>query len=416
MNNSDSKVDSKADTKVDSKVDSKVDTKPLTKLLTKPTAKKVKHTNNQLCKFVEALGVKEPLSVYSYQDLIYINIEFILPILLVDLKWFLKNSESPTHYIKLSKIFINKYGMTKLISQSSQPAAFRLQDYLYDLFYQVESTGYADKTLPSRTQLFELNNQLTAYKEVNTSITQQLSELNEQIESLRADLATSDEEIATLKDQNATLEIAARDADHYQNIATKLAKCVRYKSRKPPPEAFDENLEIDDIHESDEVDDDMLESIVDDALDAKLELKRVKLAAKTTKSAKSTKTTKTTKLANSANSANSAKTSHMCKTKCIITAAKPSKSSNYYYIMREIEESQPGLYQWHLTDIKPDNDHTVKSDDYLNNDTDNFKYPYIHYRTLKMTAEKKDAVVLFLSLNDYNNDDIEHMFSVIANT
>ncbi len=339
------------------------------------TATKIKHNNDQLCKFVHALGVKENLTVYNFKNTIYINIEFILPVLLVKQKWFKDNSESPTHYIIIDKnIYINKYGMTKLIGQSNQPASFKLQDYLYDLFYQVETKGYADKTIAT-------------YKEVNNNINGQIELLNAQISELRVDLALSEDEIKTLKHQNETLELMSHDVEYYKNIATTLAKYVRNKSKKHIPEAFDENLDIDVQEDSEPNVDDLLK----DALNAKHKLKNKELKNKELKNKE-------------------------LKKKSIITPLKQSKKPKYYYIMRDIEESSIGTYQWHLTDIRPDIDHTNTSDDYLCGITTNFKYPFIHYRTLMLSNDKKDAIALFLSLDSYNNEVIENMFSIITDT
>jgi hypothetical protein len=359
-------------------------------------AKRITHTNNQLCKFVEALGVTKDLTVYSYKDLIYINIEFILPVLLVDIKWFMSNSKTPTHYIKINgTTYINKYGMTKLIGQSNQPASYKLQDYLYELFYQVETKGYADQSLDSRADLIKLTNQIDTYKEVNMTITQQLEDLNAQIECLRSDLSVSDQEIAILKSQNAALEIAAQNSDHFQNIAVKLAKCVRYKSRKPIPEAFDASL---DIEELDTDNKEEMENIIEEATDAKQELKTL-LTPKVIKRA-------------TKNDADRKKPS----SKAVVVSAKITKAPNYYYIMREVKESAKDSYQWHLTDVRPENDQTIKSEDYLWGATTSFPYPFLHYRTLKLSNDKRDAIILFLSLSDYPEEIIENMFSIIANT
>ena len=265
--------------------------------------------------------------------------------------------------------------MTKLLSQSNQPAAFKLQDYLYDLFYQVETTGYAEKTL-------------STYREVNMTFTNQIEELNKQISILSVDLATSDEEIQLLKYQNSLLENSSRDADYYKDLASKLAKYVRVKSKKYVPDAHDDTLDIDDDdEESAELEN---EQIIYDAVEAKRKLKTKIIKTKSMKKAVDLKT--------------------------VITSMKISKKLNYYYIMREINEISPEMYNWHLTDIRPDNEHTKLSNDYLCGETTDFNFPYVHYRTLKLSNDKKDAIALFLSLNDYSEETIENMFSIIANS
>ena len=82
--------------------------------------------------------------------------------------------------------------------------------------------------------------------------------------------------------------------------------------------------------------------------------------------------------------------------------------------MREVNEASPEMYNWHLTDIRPDNEHTKRSNDYLFGSITEFTYPHVHYRTLKLSNDKKDAIALFLSLNEYDEGTIENMFSIIA--
>ncbi len=84
--------------------------------------------------------------------------------------------------------------------------------------------------------------------------------------------------------------------------------------------------------------------------------------------------------------------------------------------MRDFDESLPDAYNWHLTDVRPDTEHTQKSDDYLCGITTEFNHQYIHYRTLKLSNDKRDAITLFLSLSEYTEEIIENMFSIIANS
>jgi hypothetical protein len=236
----------------------------------KSIIKKVKEQTvqeSQLVTFIKSLGIDESPTVYMQETTAYIGIETILPILSVPLTWFMKNSEPPIHYIVVSnKVYVNKYGLTKLLAQSKEAVAFRLQDYLYELLYTVETKGSVSKDeVKSREALVQ------AYELSIASAENTLTEFREANDILRCDYASMELENQRMKDALETVELdlseTRKEYENMKTIANKLARLVRIKSKKPPTEAFDESL---DIIEEEECTSD----IEEDAATAKEQLKK----------------------------------------------------------------------------------------------------------------------------------------------
>jgi len=240
----------------------------------KKTVKVIKVTKSipqtaQLETFISSLGVKsQNTELYLCNSNAYINSNIILDLLSVDIKWFLKNAESPTHYLKLSKgVFINKYGMTKILAQSKEAVAYKLQDYLYELLYKVETDGFVSiENLPSRDmlndsldELIKTKQELELYKtcaDNNHKISLTIKEDADQVARSYAELKESNgklqEQYDALIEANQGL---AEESEIYRQLASKLAKYVRAKSKTPPIEAYDNSLDISDCdgEENDEV-------------------------------------------------------------------------------------------------------------------------------------------------------------------
>lgn len=337
--------------------------------------------SQQLSLFVASLGLTSDVELYLCGELIYIKIDMLLAILSVDVKWFLKNAETPLHYIVLNKaIYVNRYGMTKLIGQSVQPAALRLQDYLYDLFYHVETDGvvYRDE-LKSRDKLLELTDELHTYKTIIETSRATLEEAKESNDCLRNDYALVEQENANLlkqlsqkEDEISTLQ---EEIDSYKAIATKLTRYVRVKSANPPDEAFSDLVDIEeDLEDSPQ--------ISKDALVAK------RLYTVMSKKAK-------------VSTAVAKDKSIPCHSPPILKKPPIAK----YYLMRSVNPTDGLNYTWSLSDVQPDNAHVTKSEEYLEQEDCDFSYSDVCYRSLMLTNEKKHMILLFLSLGSGEYDE-----------
>jgi hypothetical protein len=179
----------------------------------------------QLETFLASLGVANTLNLYVYRSDTYLNIDILLPVLSVDLKWFIKNSEAPMHYIKLPDgYYVNKYGITKLLAQSKQAVAFLLQDYLYELLYITETKGYVKASdLKTRDALADCLEDSCAL----------IDELKQNNTQLHSDYCIQEMENEEHKKKILELESAndalSKENEHLKDVANKLAKYVRIK-------------------------------------------------------------------------------------------------------------------------------------------------------------------------------------------
>lgn len=326
----------------------------------------------QLSTFVASLGVSQSLELYSCENQVYINADVILPVLSVDLKWFHKNAESPIHYLIIKKnTYINRYGMTKLLGQSKQPAAYKLQDYLYELFYRVETDGFVHRdSLVSRKKLLALEDNLETYKSIIENNQASIEEARDAAKAALNDCNFLEVENAKLNRQNTQLETEIKelteDLETFRLIANKLARYVRIKATKVPDEAYSDLLEPQD--DSDQLSD---LSIVQDAIRAKTKLKveskgRSKVILKANPAA--------------SNSATIQKRVH--------------------YLLRSTEYVDDDNYSWHLTDIEPQQDHIDKSEEFLIGDLTISHYTEIVYRTIEISDDKKNTIALFIEVTN----------------
>jgi hypothetical protein len=340
----------------------------------------------QLESFVSTLGITTKAELYLCNSNAYINIDILLPILSVDLQWFIKNSEMPIHYIKLSKgVFINKYGMTKLLGQSKESISFKLQDYLYDIFYQVETKGSVKKSeISSRDELVKaaqlvtkvthLSNELKMYQNVDLANKQLISDISSSYEALKNDYAVLNIENQSLKKKYSDLEDEYEqlqsDYNTIKHLANKLAKYVRVK-RTDVIEAYDDNLEVEDTEEDEA-------KLHKDASNAKTALKKPK-----TKNP---------------------------RTKKVQTKAADKKT---YTLLRSSDPiDNDELYKWEISDKECNEDFKNSSTEYVSSGEYVTKNMYgdeviisppdmLWYCDLSMSAEKIKAINLFLQLSDF---------------
>lgn len=311
----------------------------------------------QLSVFIQSLvGQSKTIDLYKYKDLTYVNIDILLPILSVEKKWFLSNSESPLHRIKIAgNDYVNKYGITKLLGQSKQKAALRLQDYLYELFYEVETKGTVSKDdLSSRDELISTLEELNKYKILETDRIQMFMEKKKEADAMRNDVIALEQEIIALKEKISSLEednqALQDEVDLYKPAAIKLAKYVRIKSKAPPKEAHD-------LAEDDD----------DDLPDEKEVLDAKQLIKNPPKKRQVTITTPLTQVD--------------------------------YYIMRSSDTHHDTSYKWAITDNPPSNELKQMSREIINNYAST-SLDMIFYKKVSLTQDAKKILSILLDMND----------------
>lgn len=317
----------------------------------------------QLEAFVSSLGVEFKTELYLCNQQAYINANLIMPILSVTEQWFLANSESPLHYIKVktaagkSSLYINKYGMTKLLGQSKEAVSFRLQDYLYELLYRVETQESVSKEdVVSRKQLIKMSEDLEMYQTAITKSTNETIELKESNEMLRYEYANADIERTKLKNEIAVLHESVKDLEEevsvYKTIANKLARYVRIKSKNPPGEAYDDSLE-EEYLDTEEIDEVTELKITSDAIKAKSQLKQT--------------------------------TKRVIRKPIVAT---PPPTTKPYVLLRSAEGSFCD-YKWALSDVIVTEDFKEQSKDYNLGEIDSPPAHMIWYEDLQLSDEKE---------------------------
>lgn len=313
----------------------------------------------QLQSFIESLGIKSSVSLYKYDDKVYIDMSPLIRILSVDFKDFAKTSERKVHYIVIKKVpYVNKYGITKLISLSKQEVAFKLQDYLYELFYLSETKGevsHADLTTRSAflDSISEAESLSSIIDEENKKV---IDEAYETIATLKCDLSVveskyqnllNDYKILSEKSENDVVEL-----DNLRDISNKLARYVKIKSKKPPDVVFSECLDTIDEEVSD-LDEDEKKIIVKDAVESKKKIRK--------------RITKTSSTSSS------------------------TSSSDLLYIYYSNLDEVTGKCRWYINDIE-ESDHTL-------------------FTTIPYSVEKRKMLSVIFQLDDYDESTIEQLLS-----
>jgi len=231
--------------------------------------------SKQLEVFIKSLGYDGKTDMYKYMNKVYMNSNIIIPVLSVDIDWFIKNSKQPLHYIVIKKnIYVNKYGLTKLIAHSNEIVAFQLQDYIYDVIYKLEKDGFVElKYVESRKKLVKTIAELDVYKSVDFQNKITLEENKEEISQLHADFSILNDEYEKInksyKDLEELYSESKKEIKYITDISKKLAKYVRFNTKSKPDILF--NIENSDEDEPEYVDNKRIEK---EALIAKKKLIR----------------------------------------------------------------------------------------------------------------------------------------------
>lgn len=216
-----------------------------------------KTNNDHLNAFLLTVGVAKTINLYKYSDnppeyanLTYINVEPILPILSVPVDWLRRNTRDPRYYIEVGRrVYVSKYGITKLIAESREEISFKLQDYLFELLYTAETQPNMNAVdLKSRTELLE------CIEKITSSLTEYKAETSEEIADLRCTFGEMEDENKRLtilcEQQSVQIEGLEGELSDMRKIASTLAKFARNKSKIIPKIASSESLDVSD--ESDE--------------------------------------------------------------------------------------------------------------------------------------------------------------------
>ena len=217
-----------------------------------------KYNSDHLNAFLQTVGVDKVINLYRYSanppeyaNLTYINVEPILPILSVPLDWLRRNTRDPRYYIEVNrKVYVSKYGITKLIAESREEISFKLQDYLFELLYMAETQPMVNTAdLKSRTELLE------CIEKITNSLTEYKAETAEEIAELRCTYGELEEENKRLNNlcimQAAQIEGLEGELSDMRKIASALAKFARNKSKIIPKIASSESLDVSDDSDDD---------------------------------------------------------------------------------------------------------------------------------------------------------------------
>lgn len=234
-----------------------------------------------LRKFFNGLNITQHSLIYMFGDHAYIDANALVPVLKVSLTKFVNSSKRGEHYIHIKRVlYVNKYGLTRLIGNSNTEASRRLQDYIFEVIHRLETTGMVRvEDVESREKLLDLTDQLRVSHIENSHNVQLLKQVQDDLTELRTDYreasARSDEYQSKLNATEQELAELQLHFDKYHSIATRLARHVRFSSNIKSRVTHDAADEVSDL--SDESDSEVSkERITRAAVLAKKEFSRIK--------------------------------------------------------------------------------------------------------------------------------------------
>jgi hypothetical protein len=230
---------------------------------TKIVAKRITNANatiatKQLDIFTRSLGVKEKATLYMYGEHAYINADLILPVLSVDETAFKKSARNGAHYIVIKKkLYVNKYGLTKLLAASEEEAAYILQDYIFEVIYKLETGGsVAIEDIDSRKQLCLKMAEIEVQDIALINNKNELHAMADRLMELSSDYSVVELENIKLKktvdDLQFMIDESKLDYNSLFKQAKKLARYVRFNTTST----------IDEVDELDSSGDELTENIV----------------------------------------------------------------------------------------------------------------------------------------------------------
>jgi hypothetical protein len=134
-------------------------------------------------------------------------------------------------------MFVNKYGLIKLIAESREKVAFRLQDYIFEVIYKLESKGRVDiDEVESRKPIALIMDELEVYRLTEVTNVNLIKKMRNDIKDMRADYSTivqieqnDRRRIETLENEIDELQ---EDFKNLLNSANKLARYVRINKKE----------------------------------------------------------------------------------------------------------------------------------------------------------------------------------------
>jgi hypothetical protein len=379
----------------------------------------------QLQTFVRNLGSTEPAELYMVGTLAYINIDLLLPILSITEKWFIDNSvrydpeifEIP-HYVVIKKgIYVNKYGITKLIAQSREAVAFKLQDYIYEVIYKLEKNGTV--TMSEIDSRKELERTILHYQEVQNRNLEELKEYEDEMRSLELNIyelnAKNEQLIIESKHKDELIHEYEEELNRLTGICNILGKYV--KKKKPNCEALDDiDIESDeDINAS-------------DATIAIESLKQSKKALRKLETKRGLSETKRglseTKRGLSETKRGLSETKNIKTEKKVIREKEQSRKKNSnFYLIRSNEPFYQDYYRWAIKTELPTQPINAVSheheellyDSYIDYSKavlngyciPNPSYMFIYYRDLHIDAQTNKIISLLLIASVFRSEDID---------
>jgi hypothetical protein len=199
------------------------------KLITKSTL-----VTKPLETFMSSIGITESVDLYMYMDRVYVGINPILSVLSVDAKTFKKKAESPLHYITIkNNMYVNKYGLIKILADSREVVAFKFIDYIFEIIYKLETNGSVSiEDLSSRDELIKTLKELNLYKSTELHNISLINSIEDELKQYKSDLEITECENRRLLEENHTLEdqlITLQDKyTIVQDSAKKLALYAKF--------------------------------------------------------------------------------------------------------------------------------------------------------------------------------------------
>lgn len=337
----------------------------------------VKIKNNQiksskLVKYVTSLGLSENIDLYVYNKKIYINADIIFKILLVEPVWFIKNAMIKVHYIRISgNIYVNNYGIVKMLSQSKQQEAYQLQDYIFELIYQIESEEIAKNDPLIKKKLAETIAGIETYREIAEQKQSIIDDSYELIRELNVEKQQYITEIENLKDSVNSLTEEIKNAnielDTMKEIANKLAIYIKISVKNPPDFLNTSRLNIDDVNDDDA---DSKMEIMEDAKSAYMEFSKSNEKDALTLRKKIGKNIK----------------------------KKTAEPKIMYYLHQSTNNDEKK--SWMLSVEKPSDDYLEMSELYNLGDISNVNGGFIFYKSVLLTEDEKKNIDFILLITN----------------
>jgi hypothetical protein len=228
---------------------------------TKIIAKRITDDNatdatKQLDIFTKNLGVVEKITLYMYGKHAYINADLILPVLSINETTFKKSARNGIHYIVIKKkLYVNKYGLTKILAASEEETVYMLQDYIFEIIYNLENGGSVDiKNVDSHEQLCMKMAEIEVQDIALITNKNELHKMADQLAGLSNDYYVVESENTKLKktidDLQMTLDNSNSDYSSLFKQAKNLARYVRFNTASTINEVVELDSSGDELTEN----------------------------------------------------------------------------------------------------------------------------------------------------------------------